>query len=85
MGDMGDDFNAWKRAKMEKRAKNRDASPQRLTEAGVKFDSRNLGAHLIVQSQAGTIDFWPGTGNWIIRSTQQKGRGVFDLIKFIKK
>jgi hypothetical protein len=57
--DMGEMFNDWRKAKQEKRASNRDASAQLLMAAGIGFESRNDGAHLIV---AGRYDFWPGTG-----------------------
>jgi len=31
------------------------------------------------------IDFWPGTGKWIARDTKLKGRGVFNLLKYVKE
>lgn len=77
---MGEMFNALKKARQEKRASNRESSAATLLAAGIEFESKNLGAHLIV----GNIDFWPGTGLWIVRGSNQKRRGVLKLIKHIK-
>lgn len=80
MGAFWRDVNA---ARQEKRATNREASPQALTTAGIAFESKNDGAHLIV---AGAWDFWPGTGLWIRRQGQKtEGRGVLNLIKRVQK
>ena len=84
MGDMGDVFNAMKKHRQEKRSKNRDKSPEILTENGIEFESKNMGAHLVVDSKDGLIDFWPGTGKFIPRKGSKPGRGVFNLIKLCK-
>lgn len=86
MGDMGDDFNAMKAAKKEKRADNREHSAGLLKQAGVEFESRNLAAHLIVKAGAQVIDFWPGTGLWIVRGqATQRRRGVRHLLAHVQK
>ena len=77
MGDMGEIFNAMKEASQEKRANNRASSAQLLTDAGIDFVSKNAGAHLIVEDR---IDFWPGTGLWIVRGETKKHRGIRKLI-----
>lgn len=82
MGDMGEVFNAMREAGKKKRARNRENSAALLEEAGIKFESKNLGAHLIVE---GRYDFWPGTGLWIKRGTKRKRRGVHKLIEQIKR
>ena len=51
-----------------------------LREHDVGFVARNGGAHLWVR---GTVDFWPGTGKWIVRKTNEKGRGVFGLLRHL--
>lgn len=82
MGDMRDDFRAMKQRSQEKRAGNREASAELLRAAGIEFVSKNEGAHLIVE---GRIDFWPGTGRWIVRSDKRiDRRGVKALINFVK-
>jgi hypothetical protein len=84
MADMGDDFRAWKQAKVEKRASNRLGGAALLTKHGIAFDTRNDGAHLLVRHEGRTIDFWPGTGRWIDRAhpfSCINGRGVFRLLK----
>lgn len=82
MGDMGDDFNAMKKASQVKRADNREKSAQRLRDAGVPFVSKNAGAHLIVRDR---VNFWPGTGLWADRETPEKGRGVRSLLDHLEK
>ena len=74
---MGDDFNAMRKAGQEKRARNRESSARLLEARGIRFESKNHGAHLVVE---GRIDFWPGTGKWIERGSNKKGRGVKGVI-----
>lgn len=82
MGDMGDDWKDVLKERQEKRARNRDASARLLQEAGIPFESRNDGTHLIV---AGRYDFWPGTGLWMARGEKTKRRGVHALIERIRR
>ena len=70
---------------VNKRASNRQWSTQHLVDKGIAFQSKNKGAHLIVESPIGLIDFWPGTGKWIVRSNKKTKRGVRELIKYIEK
>lgn len=68
-----------------KTAHNRASSASVLTEGGIIFDEKNNGAHLIVRHNHVIVDFWPGTGLWIARkNTRQRGRGVFNLIRFLR-
>ena len=85
MSDMGDDFNALKKMKQEKRASNREDSATILSRAGVIFESKNIGAHLIVFAGKKTVDFWPGTGLWIPRGDKLRRRGVRELIKYVEQ
>ncbi len=80
---MGELFADWNRAKQAKRAASRINSADYLRQRGVSFEERNNGAHLIVGSPAGIIDFWPGTGLWIARSDNTRGRGVAKLVRKI--
>lgn len=84
MGDMGEVFNAMREAGKQKRARNRDSSPQILTSAGIEYDDLNCGYHLKVHHKDKVADFWPGTGKWIDRETKHTGRGVKPLIRFMK-
>lgn len=85
MGDMGDDFNALKKERQEKRADNRHQSALILQRAGIVFESKNVGAHLIVLAGRTVVDFWPGTGKWIPRGQKESRRGVRNLIKFVEQ
>lgn len=85
MGDMGEFWRdvkpAMKEASVVKRATNRDASTETLRRHGVQFDSRNAGAHLIVKHAGKVVDFWPGTGKWIVRGQHKARRGLFPLLR----
>lgn len=84
MGDMGDDFRAMKQHNKEKRASNTKSSTELLSENRIGFESKNFGAHLIVEGMKGKVDFWPSTGKWIARSGNY-GRGIKSLINSISK
>ncbi|KDC23884.1 hypothetical protein L505_3675 [Bordetella bronchiseptica F4563] len=89
MGDMGDYWRDVTPARQErskqKRASNREHSARLLSEAGIQFQSRNDGAHLIVTGVGGhTFDFWPGTGLWLMRGSSKDRRGVRSLIRAAK-
>jgi len=85
MGDMGDTFNSLKKMRQEKRADNRETSAAILSRAGIVFESKNLDAHLIVLAGAKTVDFWPGTGLWIVRGEKVKQRGVRKLVAYVER
>lgn len=85
MSDMGEMWNDIKKDRQEKRANNRDQSAALLQRAGVVFESKNIGAHLIVLAGPKEVDFWPGTGLWIVRGTKDKRRGVRKLIEYVER
>jgi len=85
MGDMGDYWRDVKPAMKEdsrrKRASNRNSSAANLAAAGIQFESKNGGSHLVASAADLVVDFWPGTGLWIVRGTGERRRGVRHLIK----
>ncbi len=83
--DMGAYWRDVKAARQAKRADNRKSSPELLQEASIQYTTKNGGAHLIVRTDGGhVVDFWPGTGLWIMRGSTQRHGGVRKLIKFCK-
>lgn len=77
------DSEMWRERKkdsQEKRATNRENSVQLLTEWGIAYEVKNGGAHLIVKHRGLVVDFWPGTGKWIVRGGGS-GRGIYNLKK----
>lgn len=78
--EMGEFWRDVREARQAKRAQNREDSAAMLLKAGLKFETKNLGAHLIVRALGITVDFWPGTGLWIVRNPKREGRGVQRLI-----
>mgnify|MGYP005864760845 CR=1 FL=1 len=87
MGDVGDDFRAYREARKKKRANNREQSIQLLDEWNITYTRHNMGAHIVVDIPGtdgnGQVDFWPGTGLWIVRKAHKRGRGVKPLLKFL--
>jgi hypothetical protein len=84
MTDEGEFWRDVKAASQAKRASNRQSSADMLKAAGVAFVEANAGAHLIVQTQAGLIDFWPGTGLWIWRGRKERHGGVRKLLAAVR-
>lgn len=85
MSEIGELFSGWKELSQQKRASNRVSSAALLTSAGIPFESKNNGAHLVVQVGQAIADFWPGTGLWSIRGTGKQSRGVRKLISALKR
>lgn len=84
MSEMGELWREVAEARKQKRAGNRESSADLLRKAGLSFVDKNLGAHLIVSGKGHTIDFWPGTGLWIMRGSTQRHYGVRKLIALLK-
>lgn len=88
---MDDFFHEIKEEGKLKRARNREMSTQLLKENGIEFRPSNNGSHLIIDHvdnnlpksvDSGTIDFWPGTGVFVVRNKYKtRGRGIFKLLK----
>jgi hypothetical protein len=82
MADVGDDARALSDYIQEQHAKRREEGPGALEAAGHKVSVHNRGAHLVVNE---SVDFWPGTGRWIARSTGRRGRGIDSLLGWLLK
>ena len=82
MGDVGDYWRDTRGYYQEKRAKNTASSTAILEREKIPFTSHNGGVHLVI---CDAWDFWPSTGLFIERATGKKGRGVFNLLKLIRK
>lgn len=82
MGDMGEFWNDVRSVYTAKRKQNTETSTDILLKNNIKFESKNNGAHLIVENR---FDFWPSTGLFIERKTNRKCRGVFNLLKILNQ
>jgi len=80
MGDMGEGWDVYKKARQEKKRSNAKFSADLLEEKGVPFDTAN-GIHLIIDYNGTIVDFWPTTGKFIFRKSHFAGRGVRNLLK----
>ena len=85
MGEFAEMCRDLRSISAERRAHHRESSPAMLRGAGVRFETFNGGAHLVVESGNSRIDFWPGTGLWIPRDGTRRGRGVRKLLAKIRK
>jgi hypothetical protein len=78
------DYRSMAEESKTRRQSNRANSAKILRDKCISFQSRNMGAHLIVEYGGETVDFWPGTGKWIRRrypAWPQNGRGIFEMLK----
>lgn len=81
MGDMADIFKEHRRYAQGRRRENKEKSTALLVERGVKFESRNDGLHLMIETAKGRVNFYPSTGLFY---GAIEGRGVFNLLKELK-
>jgi hypothetical protein len=84
--DYGEMWRDMRQERQHKRERNRENSTRLLKEAGIKFAIKNSGAHMVVEGPfRQMIDFWPGTGLWMVRGSVNKHRGVQKLIQYCKQ
>jgi len=81
MSEIGEIYSAMREEGRERRASNRETTPDVLRSHGVEFTTHNGGAHLIVTHHGKVADLWPGTGKYNVRGTKAYRRGVFRLLQ----
>lgn len=81
MSDLGETFKAYKQDRKAKKETNLLQSLQLLDKHHVSYKilSSNNG-HVRIGDR---VDFWCSTGTWYDRYKKRKGRGVFNLIKYL--
>jgi len=86
VGDMVDMYREMKEAESARRAERRVSAPDMLRAHNIVFDVKNGGAHLIINTRSGCVDFWPGTQRWISRLKNKagNGRGFKTLLSFLE-
>lgn len=52
-----------------------------LADAGMKFQIKNNGHHLIVHAASEIFDVWPATGRWAPRSTRATQQGIGSMLR----
>lgn len=67
-----------KQGKKEKKWQNEKQSLDILRQRGIPF---KILSEASAHYRVGDYDFWPTTGKFINQRTQEKGRGVFNLLK----
>ena len=68
----------------EKKEGNVDSSLAILNREDIEY-VRHTRYHYVVKGNLGNIDYWPSTGKYITRYGTTTGRGVFNLIKEVRK
>lgn len=81
MGSMAEDFREYRRYIQSCRQNNKEKNIAYLLERGFKFESRNEGFHLMIETSKGRVNFYPSTG---LYNGAVSGRGVFNLLKELK-
>lgn len=71
----------WNEAKKEKKEYNYENSVRMLKENNINFKVQPNGSHLVVESD---VDYWPSTGKFIHRGSGKSGRGIRNLLTFLK-
>lgn len=80
--DEGEMWAEYRQQRQEKKRNNIKSSLSILEQKGIEYKTLNAGgAHYRV----GDYDFWPSTGKFYNAKTGEKGRGVFNLLKALKK
>ena len=79
MGDMYKDLREL--SKQERRERTLEA-PAKLKAAGLAFELKNGGSHVILMTQTRVVDFWPGNELWIVRGSKKRQYGIDELIAF---
>jgi hypothetical protein len=82
MSEDGEMWAAIRADGQEKRWKNHDRSLMLLEAGGIVV--RKLNAET-GHYRVGDFDFWPTTGKFYNQKTKLGGRGVFNLLKLVKK
>lgn len=82
MGDEGEIWNRVKEQRQVKRWDNVDKSLAILKEKGIRYETLNSS---VGHYRIGDWNFWPTTGKFYNPKTGKKGRGVFNLIRYIKQ
>lgn len=54
-----------------------------LKKHDIMYEVKNQGVHLIVEGNAGYIDYWPSTGKWQERDSLTTGFGARTLVQHI--
>lgn len=81
--DMGNYYAAMKEHSREKKLSNKETAKQLFELHKVDYETKNNGMMWIVNSKEhGTVIYYPTTGLYSVKNIK-KGRGVFNLLKFI--
>lgn len=83
MGEMIEVLQAVKKLNQSNAAQMRQLIPMELNRRHIMFSTHNEGAHLIVETSHGLVDYWPGTGKWKARDGV-RGHGLDGLLAYME-
>ena len=81
MSEFAETQKAYREYCQEKKQRNREYSTALLLKEGIKFECRNDGVHLMIETSKGQVNFYPSTG---LYNGALTGRGVKNLLKELK-
>lgn len=85
MNEVTEMWKVWKKMKQSAATQRRVLGPEALVQKGISFSTHNGGAHLILDTKIGFIDFWPGTTKWKTREVPiQTGHGLAKLLELLE-
>lgn len=78
MSEFAETMSGHAQLRRQRRAGNRKNNTALLDAAGVAYEAKNGGAHLIVRHGGMVVDFWPGTGKFAVRGEQDRsGKAIY--------
>ena len=64
--------------------KRRKAGRERLRMAGIPYETKNYGIHVVIRSGRFVIDYWPNPGKWTVRGSMVYSRDEDEMIRVCK-
>lgn len=83
MGDVGEDFRAYRAWRREKKKSNAERSLAKLDEYGISYQTKNY-THYIITHNGKTLDYYPSTGLWWDRANKKRHRGIRQLLNHLE-
>ena len=80
MSDLGDTYSAMREHNKQKKVQNLKSTTEILDEAEIEYTV--LSEH---HYRIGEFELWPSTGKWVHRKSNKYGRGIFNLLKRLRR
>lgn len=84
MGDLGEEFKAFREWKRERNADRFVKNIEILKNCEYSFEIKNCGEHYIYRGSTVTINFWPSSGKFRSNDSKIVGVGIDKFLKILK-